>query len=98
VLSDGEVGLMPDGKSLASSVRGMDFMVRHMHKVAGVDLPTAVRMASLTPARVIGMEQEFGSLEVGKRADLLLLDAELNIDAVWVGGMTVVRGSRLPLP
>ena len=86
ILSDGSVGLMSDGKSLASSVRGMDFMVRHMHKVAGIDLPTAVRMASLTPARIVGVDEELGSLEVGKRADVVLLDADFKVDGVWIDG------------
>ena len=89
ILSDGAVGLMPDGKSLASSVRGMDFMVRHMHKVAGVDLPTAVRMASLTPARILGVDAELGSLEVGKRADVVLLGTDLGVRLVWAGGVPV---------
>ena len=86
IYSDGAVGLMPDRQGLASSVRGMDFMVRHMHRVAGVDLPTAVRMASLTPAKILGLDAEVGSLETGKRADLLLLDGGLNVAGVWVGG------------
>jgi N-acetylglucosamine-6-phosphate deacetylase len=89
VLSDGAVGLMPDGKSLASSIRGMDFMVRHQHRAAGIDLPTAVRMASLTPAKVIGMEPEIGSLEVGKRGDVVLLGADLRVEAMWVDGRPV---------
>ena len=84
--SDGTVGLTTDRTALASSIRGMDFMVRHMHRVAGVDVPTVVRMASLTPAKVLGLEREVGSLEPGKRADLLLLDDQLNVEAVWVGG------------
>jgi N-acetylglucosamine-6-phosphate deacetylase len=89
ILSDGAVGLMPDGKSLASSVRGMDFMVRHMHKVVGIDLPTAVRMASLTPARILGVDAELGSLDVGKRADVVLLGTDLGVRSVWAGGVPV---------
>jgi N-acetylglucosamine-6-phosphate deacetylase len=89
ILSDGAVGLMPDGRSLASSVRGMDFMVRHMHKVVGVDLPTAVRMASLTPAHILGLDAELGSLGVGKRADILLFDDDLRVNSVWVDGVPV---------
>ena len=83
---------MPDRRSLASSVRAMDFMVRQMHHVVGLDLPTAVRMATLTPATILGIEAELGSLEVGKRADLLLLDAETQLRQVWVGGEAVRPG------
>ena len=88
--SDGMVGLSLDRRGLASSVRGMDFMVRHMHQAVGVDLPTAVRMASLTPARILGLEREIGSLETGKRADFLLLDVDLNVREVYVEGIRVI--------
>jgi N-acetylglucosamine-6-phosphate deacetylase len=84
--SDGGVGLLPDSENLASSVRGMDFMVRHMHQSAGVDLVTAVRMASLTPATILGLEKNFGSLEAGKRADVLVFNAQIEIRRVFVGG------------
>jgi N-acetylglucosamine-6-phosphate deacetylase len=90
--SDGEVGLMPDSKNLASSVRGMDFMVRHMHLAAGVDLPATVRMASLTPARILGLDADLGSLEPGKHADLVLLDADLSVRRVFVGGVELTIG------
>jgi N-acetylglucosamine-6-phosphate deacetylase len=89
--SDGGVGLLPDSESLASSVRGMDFMVRHMHRTAGVDLPTAVRMATLTPATIVGWNDEIGSLETGKRADLLLLDADLAVGDVFIDGEALTR-------
>ena len=89
VYSDGTVGLMDDRASLASSVRGMDFMVRHMHQAVGVNLPTAVRMASLTPAKILGLDSEIGSLETGRRADVLLLDGGLNLSSVYVDGEAV---------
>ena len=86
IYSDGEVGLMPDRQSLASSIRGMDFMVRHMVQAIGVDVPTAVRMATLTPARILGLAEGVGSLAVGRRADVVLLDRELAVRGVFVGG------------
>jgi N-acetylglucosamine-6-phosphate deacetylase len=88
--SDGGVGLLPDSENLASSVRGMDFMVRHMHQRAGVDLSTAVRMASLTPATILGLQDDFGSLEPGKRADVLVFNDQLEIRRMFVGGEEVL--------
>ena len=88
--NDGTVGLLPDSDSLASSVRGMDFMVRHMHQQVGLDVPTAVRMGSLTPATIVGWNHEIGSLEAGKRADILLLDADLAVQAVFIDGERVL--------
>lgn len=92
--NDGSVGRMPDSANLASSVRGMDFMVRHMHAAAGVDLATAVRMASLTPATILGKAAEIGSLERGKRADLLVLDANLAVRAVFIAGLATHIGTK----
>ena len=86
ILSDGEVGWTVDRSALASSVRGMDHMVRHMHKVVGIDLPTTIRMATLTPARILGVEDQVGALAVGCRADLVLLDMDLQVCQVWVQG------------
>ncbi len=84
------VGVTVEGTALASGVMGMDHAVRTMHRTAGVPLPEAVRMASLTPARILGVESEIGSLESGKRADLVVLDAELNVKQVYVGGERAV--------
>jgi N-acetylglucosamine-6-phosphate deacetylase len=85
------VGVMPDGKALASSVRGMDHMVRTFQQMTGIPLPEVVRMASLTPARILGLERELGSLGAGKWADLLILDQELNVRQVYVGGQLAAQ-------
>ncbi|QOV88262.1 N-acetylglucosamine-6-phosphate deacetylase [Humisphaera borealis] len=89
--SDGSVGVTLDRKGLASSVRGMDFMIRQMVREAGIDLPVAVQMASLTPARILGLEGDIGSLAPGKFADLVMLDSELNVQRVWVQGVEAVQ-------
>ncbi len=84
--SDGKVGWAPTG-SLASSIMGMDHMVRHMKSNTSATLPQVIRMASLTPAERTGISREVGSLEVGKRADIVLLDKELKIVAVLTRGV-----------
>jgi N-acetylglucosamine-6-phosphate deacetylase len=84
------VGVTLEGTALASGVMAMDHCVRTMHLAAGVPLPEAVRMASLTPARILGLDAEIGSLEVGKRADFVVMDAELNVRQVYVGGERIV--------
>ena len=50
----------------------------------------AVRMAALTPARMLGMDAEIGSIAVGKRADLLLLDSGLQVQGVIRDGKQVI--------
>jgi len=86
LMSRDGVGLMPDGKGLASSIRGMDHMVRTFLELTGRPLPEVIRMASLTPAKICGWDQEIGSLDRGKRADILVLDRQLNVQRVFIGG------------
>jgi N-acetylglucosamine-6-phosphate deacetylase len=83
------VGLMPGGTALGSSVMGMDHMVRTFLKLTGRPIWEVVRMASLTPARIAGQDRELGSLERGKRADVLLLDRNLEVRRVFIDGAEV---------
>ncbi len=80
------VGVTADGQALASGVVGMDDCVRTFHRLTGAPLAEVVRMASLTPARIAGFDQEIGSIEVGKRADLVVLDADLKLRQVYLDG------------
>ncbi len=86
--SDGKVGWAPNG-SLASSIMGMDHMVRTMLKSTSASLPEVVRMASLTPAERVGLATQTGSLEAGKKADVLVLSKRLTVRRVFVGGVAV---------
>jgi N-acetylglucosamine-6-phosphate deacetylase len=85
VTSDGNSVRGEDG-SLASSMHGMDTMVRTMARAAGNDLPAVIRMASLTPARLTGMDHDIGSIETGKRADFVILTPDLEVKQVFIGG------------
>src|SRR5262249_25127230 len=80
------VGVMPDGRALASGVVGMDHCVRTFHQLTGIPLVEVVRMASLTPAQIAGQEQEMGSIAIGKRADLLVLNEALEVHQVYLAG------------
>jgi N-acetylglucosamine-6-phosphate deacetylase len=84
------VGLMPDGEALASGVEGLDHGVRTFLRATGAPLHEVVRMASLTPARVAGVDAEVGSLAAGKWADLLVLDRDLGVRQVFVAGRRIV--------
>ncbi|HVC94056.1 MAG TPA: N-acetylglucosamine-6-phosphate deacetylase [Pirellulales bacterium] len=85
-ISHDGVGKMPDGMALASSTRGMDHMVRTFASLTGRPLWEIVRMASLTPATIAGHERDIGSLEVGKRADVLVLSKDLEVEQVYLAG------------
>jgi N-acetylglucosamine-6-phosphate deacetylase len=84
--SDGTVGFVP-GDGLASSVVGLDTMVQVMRRDTPAPLEDIIRMASLTPAERAGVQRRVGSLEVGKHADMLVLDADLHVRRVFLGGV-----------
>lgn len=88
-IHDGFVGRAPGG-GLASSVMGMDHMVRTMKRHTSASLPEVIRMATLTPARLTGLDDRIGSVEPGKAADLILLDPDLNIRHVFRNGRRVI--------
>jgi N-acetylglucosamine-6-phosphate deacetylase len=89
---DGKVGRALSG-SLASSVLGMDAMVRHFKKATTATLPEVIRMASLTPAERTGIAKKHGSIEVGKQADLLMLSRDLQVERVFVAGSELLNNS-----
>ena len=91
--SDGRVGFVPGGGALASSVVGLDTMVRHMKSATTASLPEVIRMASLTPADRAGVADEVGSLAPGKRADVLVLNQRLRVKRVFLAGEEVSQAT-----
>jgi N-acetylglucosamine-6-phosphate deacetylase len=81
---------IPDGTALASSVFTMNEMVRVFRDLTACPLWQAVRMATLTPAEIVGCGGERGSLAPGKRADIILFDDSLRVHATYVNGEALV--------
>lgn len=82
---DEERAVLEDG-TLAGSILKMDDGVRRMFGLSGMSLYDVVKMASVNPAKQIGVYDRKGSITVGKDADILLVDVELNIQ------YTICRG------
>ena len=76
---------LPDG-TLAGSVLTMETALRNVHSATGRSLAEIWVMSSLNAARAIGVSSQKGSMEVGKDADLILLDEDFNVN------LTVVKG------
>ena len=73
--------LLPDG-TIAGSVTNLHQEIKNLVSF-GVPFEQAVKAATLIPARAIGLDGEIGSIAPGKRADLVVLDENLDIAAVY---------------
>ena len=83
------VAIMEDKTHYAGSVQALDQMVRNLVNDAKIPLADAVRMASLTPAEVVGIAEDCGSITPGKRADFCVMDNRLQVEKTIVAGKTV---------
>lgn len=72
--------------SLAGSTLSLDAAVRNMVEHAQVTPETAITMASLHPARLLGIDHQLGSLKPGKRANIIALDSRLRLQRTWIQG------------
>lgn len=78
--------LSTDKGTLAGAHLDMASAVRNAVRLVGIPLEDALRSASLTPARFLGLEKERGVLAPSARADFVALTDELTVSATWIGG------------
>ena len=76
---------------LAGGSASMLLCVQNMIRLVGVPMVDAVRMASINPARALGLEHEIGSLKVNRKADFLILNPALDLLATYIDGKPVYR-------
>lgn len=89
IVEDG-VAKIPDRTSFAGSVATSDHLVRTFYHMTNAPLHEVVKMASLTPARLMGIDKRTGSISIGKQADLIIFDENVNVSFVMVGGRTLI--------
>jgi N-acetylglucosamine-6-phosphate deacetylase len=85
VLRGGEARLK-DGGALAGSVLTLNRAVANIIRWTGVSVSDAVNMASLTPAAVLGIQKELGSIAAGKLANLAVFDREFGLSGLVLRG------------
>lgn len=90
ILEDG-VCKLADRSALAGSIATMDRLIRTCVEQAGIPLEDAIRMSSETPARIMGVLDRKGSLEVGKDADICVYDSSIQLQAVIQQGRIVTN-------
>ena len=89
VIFDDGVMKLPDRSSFAGSVANTASLVRNMMKLAHAPLTDAVKMASLTPARILNIAHKTGSISVGLAADLTVFDEDIKVALTMVDGQIV---------
>ena len=85
VVRDGAV-FLPDGTLTGGSISQFEAM-KNLARFCSIPLEEAIPCATANPAKLIGAYDEVGSLEVGKRADFIVLDKDNNIKQIFVGGV-----------
>lgn len=91
---DGQQIAVVDGKcsnadgTIAGSDLDMASAVRNAVELLDLSLADALAMASTHPAAFLGLDHEFGRIAPGYRADLVLLDDDLNALQTWIGRIT----------
>ncbi len=91
IIEDG-VAKLPDRTSFAGSVATADRLVRNMVELVGVPLEEAVRMMTLTPARIMKIDNKKGSIEKRKDADLVIFDNNIDVTHTIIGGKIIYKG------
>jgi N-acetylglucosamine-6-phosphate deacetylase len=84
-----EPNRLPNGRLAGSRLR-LNRAVWNYHRFTGCPLSEAVRMASLTPARLLGRDHDLGSLEAGKTADFSIAGPDLEIEQVFAAGTRII--------
>lgn len=85
------VAQLPDFSSYAGSICTMDRALRTAHVKYGLPLCDVSKMLSLTPARLSGCAHRKGSLEVGKDADIVVMDQDFTVEKVFVMGKQITQ-------
>lgn len=94
-----EVTLNEEGKvykadgGLAGSTLTMDKAVRNLVNNLDIAIEKVVKMASLNPAKLLGIDKSKGSLSDGKDADFIVLDDNLEVQATFIKGKNVFKKS-----
>ena len=88
IVEDGVAKLM-DRTAFAGSVATADRLVRTMINIAEVPFMDAIRMMTITPAKIMKIVDKKGSIAVGKDADLILFDKDINVKFTMVEGQVV---------
>ena len=82
--------------SLAGSTLTLDQAIRNTMKFTGLDFQTVIQMATIVPARAMGIDDRKGKIAVGADADLAFFNKDHSVAAAMVGGQIKYKDAELP--
>jgi N-acetylglucosamine-6-phosphate deacetylase len=82
----GRTAQIASSGAIAGSVTNLMDCVRFLVKNVGISLDIAIQCASVNPAKALGIDDQYGSIEHGKVANIVLLDQDLNLHGVILRG------------
>lgn len=89
ILSDAKKAYVAETGRLAGGMMGLDSNVRHLRMTTGCSVPFAIEAASTKPAIILGIEKTHGSLNLECRADMIVLNDNLEVQATYIKGECV---------
>jgi N-acetylglucosamine-6-phosphate deacetylase len=89
VIVEDNVAKLPDRSAFAGSVATTIQLVRNMVNLAEVPLIDAVKMMTITPAKIMGADDKKGSIVIGKDADLVIFDDNIDLHKTIIDGRVV---------
>ncbi len=90
IVEDG-VAKLKDRSAFAGSVATADRLVKTMWKKADISIQNAVKMMTLTPAKILGIDDKKGMIAAGKDADIVVFDENIDIKLVVSSGDIMVN-------
>jgi N-acetylglucosamine-6-phosphate deacetylase len=93
-VSDGTCGRLDDG-TLSGSLLPLNRALGNLVEFVGLDPADAVRAATLNPARTLGLDGSVGRIEVGRVADVALLDDAWEVQATFVDGLVAYEAGAV---
>lgn len=87
----GSLATLTELGNIAGSVTNLMKCLRKAVKEMGIPLESAVKCATVNPAKAIGIFDTYGSLDVGKQADVVLLNADLEIQYIIKSGEVIFK-------
>ncbi|HLW93647.1 MAG TPA: N-acetylglucosamine-6-phosphate deacetylase [Roseiarcus sp.] len=86
VIQEGLKLTLEDGTLAGAAITMLDAL-RYVTGTLGIDLASALKMVTLTPARLLKLDHRIGRIKAGCRADLAHLGDDLSLRAVWIAGV-----------